>query len=184
MPFDPRKHHRRSIRLKNYDYSQSGAYFITCCTQGRICLFGEIKHNEMHLNTAGEMLKQIWLELSDHYAGVETDTFMIMPNHFHGIIVLNNVGTGPRACPESKMTLPDAVHRFKSLTTARYRQGVKTQNWEPFWGKLWQRNYYEHIVRDNNDLNRIREYIKNNPINWDKDDNHPTSAKQEDSHDR
>lgn len=175
MPFDPFKHHRRSIRLKGYDYSQAGAYFITCCVQKRICLFGEIEHHVLSLNHAGRMIEKIWLELPDYYQNVETDAFVVMPNHFHGIVVLKNVGAGPRACPESQMTLPDIVHRFKSLTTTQYRKGVKSQNWEPFMGKLWQRNYYEHIVRNSDDLNRIREYIQNNPHNWISDDNNPTN---------
>lgn len=132
----------------------------------------------MHLNHAGIMIQKIWMELSENYPGVETDAFVVMPNHFHGIVVLNDVGAGPRACPESKMALPDVVHRFKSFTTAQYREGVQTQNWEPFIGKLWQRNYYEHIVRDDKDLNRIREYIKNNPQNWTNDENHPEHTNQ------
>jgi len=178
MSYDSFKHHRRSIRLKDYDYSQSGAYFITCCVNSQICLFGKIKHDKIHLNDAGIMIKKVWMELSENYPGIETDAFVVMPNHFHGIVILNNVGAGPRACPKSKMTLPDVVHRFKSFTTAQYRKGVKTQYWEPFIGKLWQRNYYEHIVRNDEDLNRIREYIENNPRNWVNDENYSNNTNQ------
>ena len=99
MSYDSFKHHRRSIRLKDYDYSQSGAYFITCCVNSQICLFGKIKHDKIHLNDAGIMIKKVWMELSENYPGIETDAFVVMPNHFHGIVILNNVGAGPRACP-------------------------------------------------------------------------------------
>lgn len=125
----------------------------------------------MYLSDAGHMIQTIWQEIPDHYPGIDVDAFVVMPNHIHGIIVLGKVGTGPRACPNSAMTLPDVVQRFKSLTMARYRQGVKSQGWPPFPGKLWQRNYYEHIVRNESDLDRIREYIENNALNWKQDRN-------------
>lgn len=173
---------RQSIRLRKYDYSQAGAYFVTICTQNRECFFGNIINEEMVLNDSGKMVKMIWDELPINYPGVNVDEFQIMPNHVHGIIIL--VGATPRGCPEttdyinigqargpahtssSSLSLPDIVHRFKSLTTARYRHGVKQKQWPPFPGKLWQRNYYEHIVRDDNELNEIRKYIMDNPPKW------------------
>ena len=97
--FNPQIHHRRSIRLKDYDYSQSGAYFITICTQKRECLFGEIVDGEMRLNDAGQMVQTTWDELPKHYTGIEIDEFVVMPNHFHGIILIHDVGAGPCACP-------------------------------------------------------------------------------------
>ncbi len=205
MRYDPGKHHRRSIRLKEYDYSQAGAYSITICTQNRECLFGEIVNGEMRLNDAGLMVQSIWDEIPSHYSGTETDEFVIMPNHVHGIAVI--VGAGPRACPLAQracplaqracplaqracldrarggrgqprgvaptLSLPDVVHRFKTMTTKRYTDGVKQHGWTPFPGKLWQRNYYEHIIRNENDLNRIREYIVNNPPTWKSDRENP-----------
>jgi REP element-mobilizing transposase RayT len=126
---------------------------------------------------------------------VEIDAFVVMPNHFHGIIILTDiqsepVGAGPRACPTPKtaqppqktgqpqgpaptVTLGDVVHRFKSLTTARYRQNVKKLGWPPFSGCLWQRNYYEHIIRAENDFNTVCEYILLNPAKWAEDDENP-----------
>ncbi len=189
---------RKSIRLRGYDYSQAGAYFVTICTQNRECLFGNIINEKMVLNDAGQMVKMIWDELPINYPGINIDEFQIMPNHIHGIIIL--VGAGPRACTDATprgcpkttdhinigqargptptaagLSLPDIVHRFKSLTTARYRHGVKQKQWPPFPGKLWQRNYYEHIVRDDNELNKIRKYIMDNPKKWDLDRENPNA---------
>ena len=98
MKYDPYKHHRHSIRLQDYDYSREGAYFLTICTQNRDCLFGDAVDGEMALNDAGKMIKTVWDEIPQFYCGIETDEFIIMPNHIHGIIVI--VGAGPRACPD------------------------------------------------------------------------------------
>ncbi len=97
MKYNPENHHRRSIRLKDYDYAQIGAYFVTIVTQSRKCLFGEIVEAEMRLNDAGRIIQTTWDDLPNHYANVEIDTFVVMPNHIHGIVVL--VGAGPRARP-------------------------------------------------------------------------------------
>ena len=201
MTFNPNIHHRQSIRLRGYDYSQNGAYFITICTQNREYLFGEIQNGEMILNDAGWMIQVVWNEIPLYYTGVKTDAFIIMPNHIHGIIFL--VGAGPRACPDGPracpdgpracpningktqngqppqngqpqgvaptLSLPDVVHRFKTMTTKRYSDGVKQHGWLPYPKKLWQRNYWEHIVRNENELDRIREYIINNPTTWNQD---------------
>ena len=194
MRFDPVIHHRRSIRLKQYDYTRTGAYFVTACAQNRECFFGEFVDGVMRLADVGEMIQKIWQELPEYYAGVGIDVFTIMPNHIHGIIVLNHVGAGPRACPPSDigqpqgvvptrlqkeiapmvMSLPDVVHSFKSLTTALYRQGVTENGWVPFCNRLWQRNYYEHIIRNEDELNRIRQYIEDNPLKWEMDRENPT----------
>jgi len=187
MRFHPERHHRRSIRLKGYDYRQAGAYFVTICTQDRAFLFGQVVHDEMQLNDAGKMVYDVWNDLPAFYPGVQTDAFIVMPNHIHGIIILVGadlpVGpdSGPRACPgqpqelgqpqgvASTLGLPDVVHRFKTMTTKRYADGVKRLGWEPFRGRLWQRNYYEHIIRNEESLNRIREYILTNPMRWELD---------------
>ena len=194
MKYNPDIHHRRSIRLKGYDYSRNGAYFITICTQNRVCLFGGIEQGEMILNDAGKMVHNIWDEIPAYYEGIEIDAFQIMPNHIHGIIVI--VGAGPCACPDTnanihknygtgqprgvaptgndifqtKLSLPDIVHRFKTLTTKKYIDGVKQHNWQPFDKKLWQRNYYEHIIRDEESSHKIQEYIMNNPREWERDE--------------
>jgi len=176
-------HHRRSIRLQGYDYSNTGSYFVTICTRNRDNLFGKIIDGEMQLNHAGKMVKAIWEEIPTHYDGINIDKFVIMSNHIHGIVII--VGAGPCACPDSilpetngqpqgvaptKLSLSDVIHRFKTMTTKRYTDGVKNQGWPPFSDKLWQRNYWEHIIRNEDDLNLIREYIHNNPAQWELDE--------------
>ncbi len=104
------------------------------------------------------MVQTVWDEIPAHYPGIETDGFVIMPNHIHGIAVI-----------AAGLSLPDVVHRFKTMTTKRYADGVKQSGWPPFPGKLWQRNYWEHIIGNESELNRIREYIRNNPAKWGQD---------------
>lgn len=207
-------HHRHSIRLKGYDYSQEGSYFVTICTQNRECLFGNVVNGKVRMNDPGEMIVRTWEDLPQKYSGVEIDQFIVMPNHIHAIIVLPvesvSVGAGPCACPSSVVTfhgphainaerwqphtkkghrhsreghpqggaptrisLSDIVHRFKSFTTAQYRTNVRQHKWPPFNSKLWQRNYYEHIIRNEDELNRIRKYIVNNPAQWAEDKENP-----------
>ena len=205
MRYDPERHRRRSIRLRGYNYTQAGSYFITICTQDRACLFGEVVSGDVRLNDAGRMIHAVWDELPNHYPGVITDAFVVMPNHIHGIITLvgadprvcpdrtpahPDVGADPRVCPDTTrvcpvppqgqpqrvaptLGLPDVVHRFKTITTKKYVDGVKQHNWQPFRGRLWQRNYYEHIIRDENALNKIREYIQTNPTRWASDRENP-----------
>ena len=206
MMFHPERYHRRSIRLKGYDYRRAGAYFVTICTQDRAFLFGQVVHDEMQLNEAGKMVYDVWNDLPAFYPGVQTDAFIVMPNHIHGIIILVGAdprvcpNAGPRACPDSgpracpgqpsvgvgpraysgqpqggapTLGLPDVVHRFKTMTTKRYADGVRRLGWEPFRGRLWQRNYYEHIIRNEKSLNRIREYILTNPMRWELDRKNP-----------
>ena len=211
MKYNPDIHHRRSIRLKGYDYTRPGAYFITICTQNRECLFGEVVNGEMRLNGAGAMVQSVWDEIPAFYPGVLTDAFVVMPNHIHGIVILvgaalrGRPGSGhpqggvptvsaPRGRPglghpqggaptgsQSRgvaraLSLPDVVHRFKTLTTKRYVDGVKRDGWPPFPGRLWQRNYYEHIIRDEQSLNRIRQYIADNPARWALDRENPDAG--------
>src|SRR3990170_4846715 len=185
MTYDPARDHRRSIRLPAYDYAEAGAYFVTICTQNRECVFGEVVQGRMISNGPGQMVESVWHQLPQHYPGVEVDAFVVMPNHVHGIIIL--AGAGPRACPDDpgrpqgegqpqgvaptkSLSLPHVVHRFKSLTTARYRIGVLQNGWRPFPGRLWQRNYHEHIIRNEEELNHIRQYIIDNPSHWERDE--------------
>ena len=197
MSYDPKAHHRRSIRWVGYDYAAAGAYFVTLCVQDRRCLFGEIGNDVMALNAAGAMVQATWNELSGHCRNVDIDTFVVMPNHVHAIIRL--VGAGLCACPHDDTngkgqpqrvaptnagrtddiahptTLADVVRRFKSLTTRRYADGVSQQGWVPFGGRLWQRNYWEHVVRGEESLSRIRRYILDNPASWAFDEENPQS---------
>lgn len=245
--YNPDIHNRQSIRLKNYDYSQTGAYFVTICVQNHECLFGKISDGNMILNDAGKMIQNVWDDIPHHY-GVEIDAFQIMPNHIHGIILINNdvmsdtgnsnmfitdvvsstggiiVGADPRVCPNidtniksseigiplsvfpnavenigqqnningkngqphhkngqpqgvaptatKTLSLSDVVHRFKTITKKKYTDGIKQNGWKSFNGKLWQRNFYEHIIRNEKSLYNVREYIINNPVNWDTDEEH------------
>ena len=181
MKFDAEKHHRHSMRLLGYDYAQVGAYFVTSVTKDRVCLFGEIFDGEMRLNDGGRMIEQWWFELNRKFSTVETDEFVVMPNHFHGIVVIAGVTVGAdlRVGPNSEgahagAPLPTIIQWFKTMTTNEYMRGVKTRSWTPFAGRLWQRNYYEHIVRCENELTRIREYIANNPLQWEMDRENPS----------
>jgi REP element-mobilizing transposase RayT len=167
---------RKSLRLPNFDYSQDGAYFITIVTQNRACLFGEIIDEQMLLNDAGRMIEQVCQELPMNLPYVGLEILQIMPNHFHGIFTIENVesvGAGLRACPQPQISLTDIVGRFKSLTTHRYIEGVKMNEWQSFDRRLWQRNYYEHIIRNETEHQAIADYIFCNPQNWKKDSEYP-----------
>ena len=208
IPYNPTRYHRRSIRLKGYDYSQSGMYFVTICVNvgAHLCvrphlrvrphLFGKIENGEMTLNDAGKMIEKWCVELSHKFPDILLDTYIIMPNHFHAIIVNNGsiVGADLCVCPDIGRVCPDdtvkhdnilgentirsehigsplrtVVQWFKTMTTNEYIRGVKTLDWQPFNKKLWQRNYWEHIIRNDNAHQRIANYIINNPANWDND---------------
>lgn len=243
MKYNPDIHHRRSIRLKGYDYSSAGLYFITICTQNKECLFGEIvgagskparskpagskparsqpagskpalmnpaqlNPAQMILNDAGKMIEYTWNDLPNHNHSIELDEFIIMPNHIHGIIVLTDserienerAGLVERAGLEragleragleragweragleraglepaptenimkkSRHGLSEIVRQLKTFSAKRVNKIRK-----PHVVPMWQRNYYEHVIRNDNELNRIREYINNNPMNWETDD--------------
>jgi putative transposase len=178
MPYDPNRHHRRSIRLKGYDYSQAGAYFITLCTQDRACLFGKVVNGEMRLNDAGRMVLAEWHRLPERFPQVVLDAFVVMPNHVHGILVITDpastVGATTRVAPTRVApTVGNIIGAFKSRVTVEYIRGVKTSGWPPFRGRLWQRNYYEHIIRNERALNAIRRYILENPLRWHLDRENP-----------
>jgi len=191
MKYNPDKHHRHSIRLKGYDYAQAAAYFVTIVVQGCACLFGEVADGIMRANNAGRMVNREWLALPARFTGVRLDAFVVMPNHCHGIIRIgasvgatlvvapdpdgvapdSRAGTSP--APTARRTLGDIVGAFKSITTHAYIQGVKQCGWTPFPGRLWQRNYFDHTIRDGASLGRIREYIVNNPMQCEMDRENP-----------
>jgi putative transposase len=164
------------MRLQGYDYSTAGAYFVTMCAYRHKYLFGENADGKVVLNDAGKMISDIWQKIPDYYPGNDIDTFIVMPNHIHGIIY---VGAGLRACPgtgqsqgiaPTGLPLPVIIKRFKTMTTKRYIDGMKNYAWASSGGKLWQRNYYDHIIRSDSELMRVREYIENNPAGWEIDD--------------
>jgi putative transposase len=182
--YNPNIHHRRSIRLKGYDYSQAGLYFITICCGDRICRFGEIENGMMILNELGEIAYNEWRKLSERFKNMELDAFQIMPNHIHGIIALNvpPVGAGftPAPIPNTMQphsgngqpqgiapTVSDIVGAYKSLVANGCLEIYKSKN--KIMGKLWQRNYYEHIIRNEKSYQTISEYILNNPSKWNDD---------------
>ena len=231
MPYNSNIHHRRSIRLKGYDYTQQGAYFVTICTHQRNCLFGEIVDGEIKLNTNGEIARGSWLSIPRHFKNVELDEFVIMPNHLHGIIIIESSEVAGEALANqdfsqsfsevagealanqdfsqsfsevagealanqdfskqqnlSSQCFAPTVHtgetvkingtkpqslaaitqNYKSVSTRQINRMNKAKG-----NVIWQRNYYEHIIRNEEALNNIREYIVNNPINWVKDQENP-----------
>ena len=170
--------HRRSLRLSEYDYSQAGAYFVTICVNKRQGLLGTIVNNQIQLNHYGKIAETSWQWLSQAYDYVELDEWIIMPNHLHGIIFIspdNIISTdcrgGSRTAPtgESKIKpLGRLIGAFKTISTKQINFTRKTSG-APF----WQRNFYEHVIRDDHSLNRIREYIVTNPLQWDLDRENP-----------
>jgi len=184
--YNPLIHHRRSVRLKDYDYSSQGLYFITICVQDKKCLFGKIENDEMKLNAAGKMIMKWWAKVPEKFPDIILDEFIIMPNHFHAIVENTGaksdevaVGANPRVRPEDRIEnaqtdkfstqLYYLVQWFKTMSTNEYIRNVKNIGWEPFDKKVWQRSYHEHIIRDQKSYQKISEYIKSNPSRWEQD---------------
>jgi REP element-mobilizing transposase RayT len=233
----PEIQRRCSIRLKTFDYSLPGMYFVTVCVQNRECLLGDISGPDMRLNESGSMVKGVWHGLPERFPNLDLDAFVVMPNHIHGILTLGSMddeqggskcrqeantrfaptvptqytddGRGePCVRPEISSqndfqkhqqtcgvwgdqgkrgdhpdyrvvskpagtligTVGRIIQAFKSISTHQYINGVKKTGWPPFQDRLWQRNYYEHVIRNDVELNRIREYIHGNPSQWNSDD--------------
>jgi len=162
--YNPRIHHRKSIRLKNYDYSRVGLYFITVCTQNQLHLFGEIINDSMVLNDAGEMIQQIWYKIPNDFHNIKLHEFIIMPNHIHSIIEIIPVGADSISAHETNV--PTIIQSFKRHTTIEYIKMVKRHILAPFDRRIWQRNYWEHIIRDEHQYCCIAQYIVNNPRKW------------------
>ena len=162
------KHHRRSLRLSRYDYSQSGAYFVTICIKNSENSLGNIEDNVMVINQFGQVVKDIWHSLDTRYKEVILDEFVIMPNHIHGIIFIDNpveiIHELSLPKERRKMLLPKVVGYFKMNSAKLINQLQATQG-----QSVWQKNYYEHIIRDEVSLTKIREYIVNNPLKWHQD---------------
>ncbi|MDJ1179806.1 transposase [Roseofilum sp. BLCC_M91] len=192
---------RKLMRLQGYDYTRSGAYFVTICVKDRVCLFGEIIDGQMHLNPYGEIVQAVWDGLADHYDHLGLDVFVIMPNHIHAIIVLHDdvgagliVGAGfkpapttdpdvkpaPTGTPTEQPTktkraskrhgLPEIVRAFKTFSARRINE-LRQNPGVP----VWQRNYYEHIIRNEESLESIRRYIVENPMRWSEDRENPNN---------
>jgi len=214
MPYNPNIHHRHTIRLQGYDYSQSGLYFVTICVQNRECLFGEIADGEMILNEYGKIVQMVWDELPQHYKNVELGEFIVMPNHIHGIIIITDtavvgaclkpaqitddtidgagcavvgaglkpaqitddiidgagcavVGAGLKPAPTGETKthgLSEIVRALKTFSARKINEMRNTCG-----KKLWQRNFHEHIIRNEKSHQYIANYIVNNPAKWDND---------------
>jgi putative transposase len=173
MANNPNKQQHRSVRLKDYDYSQAGAYFITICTDKKECVLGNVIDGEMVLNDYGRVIEREWLRIPDIRPGVELDEFVIMPNHMHGIVVIAEANVGATNQPPlpkgpTSKAIGTIVGAFKAAVTRRIN-ALRGAPHTP----VWQRNYYEHVIRDEDDLNRRREYIVSNPLHWDSDWENP-----------
>ena len=166
MTYDPAKHRRRSIRLRGYDYRQAGAYFVTLVCKDREPLFED--------DRLRDIVEEAWLWLRDRHQHVDLDEYVVMPNHLHGVIVIRDVRRGgSRTAPTSpthRKPLGRLIGAFKTLSTKRIN-GTRGTPGVP----LWQRNYYEHVIRDDEDLERIRQYIIDNPARWHEDPENPNA---------
>jgi REP element-mobilizing transposase RayT len=165
---------RKRLRLSEYDYSGPGVYFITICTHGRRCLFGEIRDVNMRLSKTGLMIQKWWMKLPEKFPFLQIDKSTIMPNHLHGILTLDYDDESIVPCVKSD--LPAIVQWFKTMTTNEFIRGVKENRWPQFKGKLWQRSYYDHVIRNEKEFEKIREYIEHNPLKWHLDRENPKST--------
>ena len=193
MKYNPDQHKRQSIRLKGYDYSRSGFYFITICCYQRECLFGKITDGQIKLNNFGELVKQEWLKSAEIRKEIELGEFVIMPNHFHAIVIIDrNAGTmnlgangrstlqkinhsseiqsSKQAISMKPKSLSSLIAGFKSATTKKINMIRETPQ-----NPVWQRNYYDNIIRNDESLDKIREYVQNNPLSWENDQLHPNN---------
>jgi REP element-mobilizing transposase RayT len=177
--FDPGRHHRRSIRLKGYDYSQAGAYFVTIVAWQREMLFGDVVNEEIKLNEMGEIVADKWQWLETQYPYIELGAWIVMPNHFHGILVIHDDGRGGSRSahagdsriaptPIKRKPLGGLIGAFKTVSTKQINLLRDTEG-----QTVWQRNYYEHIIRNDREMDRIHRYIESNPLQWDDDDENP-----------
>ena len=194
-PMTSPRHHRHSIRLPGYDYSQAGAYFVTICAKNRECLFGEVGNGMMRLNDAGNVAQRCWQDIPCHFPHAELDEFVIMPNHVHGIVVIVDRDADDRDADDrdnrddrdigaknfsplrqppngTSKTIGSIVRGFKIGVTKWMRQNMPVQT-------VWQRNYYEHVIRNEDSLDRIRLYVVENPARWAYDRENPEPASAE-----
>lgn len=196
MSYQPRRHHRRSIRLAGYDYGSPGAYFFTLCTFEHECVLGQVVNGEMRLSRLGSIVQRCWYSLPRHFPGIALDAFVVMPSHVHGIITIMGADRRGEALGESYardgLTVPSPnasplpvpppdrpsgtqpgslsaiLQSLKSVATRKCNQVRGTPS-----AALWQRNYYEHIIRNEQELQRTRRYIVENPLHWEQDEDNP-----------
>ncbi len=201
VTYDPERHQRRSMRLKGYDYTRVGAYFVTVCTRERECSLGQIEDRIVILSEYGQLVEGCWRNLPRHFPHVELDAFVVMPNHVHGVIWIvdrdgdgrGEDGRGEAFAHRSRRTLRCSPANASPLQPPRGTRsgslGAIVQNLKSVTSRkinrmratpglpVWQRNYYERVIRDDDELQRIREYIRENPARWEEDENHPENIK-------
>lgn len=187
MHYDPDRHHRRSIRLRGYDYAQQGAYFVTICVRDRECLLGEVVNGGMILSEVGQAIERVWKEISDRFPFVLLDACVLMPNHLHGILVFVHLenpsdaalptpdregaaSSAPTSCTPEPVVLGSVLRAFKSVSAIAANRLLGRKE-RPF----WQRNYYERIIRDEREMEQIRTYIYLNPAQWASDTENPAT---------
>ncbi len=186
MAFNPNFHNRQSIRLKSYDYSKVGVYSFTICVENRRCLLGEIQNGEMILSPLGNLIENEWYDLQNRFQNISLDEFVIMPNHIHGIIIIKKAESNIESKGSTNIqsaeneesitkeqkttTLGEVIGSFKSLVYSKHLKASQLINPDIIVGKLWQRNYFERIIWNNEDLDIIRKYIRHNPENWENDE--------------
>lgn len=179
MPFDQQRYRRRSIRLPGFDYAQAGTYFVTLCAAGRECLFGDVVDGHVTLTPLGEVVTACWEAIPVHAPAVDLDAYVVMPNHLHGLVVITADGANERGIANHRPrterfgqpvpgSLPTILRSFKAAVTSQVNVLRRTPG-----APVWQRNYYEHIVRDDRSRERIRSYIAANPSQWDEDTDNP-----------
>ena len=230
MKYDPKRRRSESIRLKGYDYSQPGAYFVTICSYNRIPIFGHVVDGEMHLNEYGKVVDEFWDNVALHFPNVEIDVSVVMPNHVHAVIVIKDTGEGTSPLQKNRPTLgqKDAGEGTSPLQKNRSTLGQKDkgegtsplqgnrpvlgqrdkgegtsplQKNKPTLGQIvayykyqtiklikqmgvrhdkpvWQKDYYDHIIRNEDDLNEVRQYVLYNSSKWEMDKNNPVNIKK------
>jgi putative transposase len=170
--FNPQRPARKSPRLRDYDYGQEGAYFVTICTHNREAIFGDVVNGEMQLSSCGAIIQKCWDDLPKHYVNIELDMFVVMPNHVHGIgVIVGEIGLvgeglkpSPTAFANNKHGLTEIVRGFKTFSARRINKLRDTPG-----ARVWQRSFHDHIIRSERELNTLRQYIEYNPARWEAD---------------
>jgi putative transposase len=190
VKFDSAKHNRHSNRLKGYDYCSEGMYFVTICIKDwKSSLLGEIVEDRVRLSSVGEIVRDCWRQIPDHFGNARLDEYVIMPNHVHGVVMIEEplVGTRHAVSPQSKINHLEAfakpVHGSLSTIMRSFKSAASRKIHEAgHWPFAWQSRFYEHIIRDGKDLDRIREYIRENPLNWEIDEEYPQNIRMDAIH--
>jgi REP element-mobilizing transposase RayT len=184
LVYNPDKHHRRSIRLPGYDYSNPGAYFVTICSWQKECIFGEIVNGVIRLNEYGVVVNKFINNIPDRFVDTELDCSVIMPNHVHAIFIiacivgaihelpLRNV-SALEHCKQRRIMLLSKIVGWFKMNSSKHINQIRNTPGAP----LWQRNYYERVIRNETELFQLRKYIQNNPLGWDLDEENPVNIK-------